>query len=190
MARAEETYISQGDMARAAPFVSAFLLVIALFLSTSSEPLFIGGWIGCCLLAVILFPIGFPHTWRYAIWMGGMYIVFTLGTVLVYYFIMNNMWGLVLLPVFLLAGVIVTWMLFEKVRMDRFLQYRLFRGTGVTVRQAPIGIWFISLILFDIFSILSGVGIGRWMFSEAFFGMPFMYILSELVLILIAYYIL
>jgi len=190
MAERQESYISQGDMAKAAPFISGSFFIIAVFLSLFSDSLYIGGWIGLSLLGVLLLPIGFPHTWRYAFWLGAMYIVFTIGTLIIYYLIMKSLLGILIIPLFFLAGLVITWMLFEKARMDRFLQYRLFKGTGVHVQQSPIGLWFIALILFDAFSVVSGVGIGRWIFAEAFFGIPFMYIISEILLTILFIFIL
>jgi hypothetical protein len=140
------------------------------------------GWLLFALMALVLIYLAFPHMWVYSLWLAGIYGTSVFGLMLMLLGgerIFARYWAAVGIGALMeLLALFLVYTLLMRIRIAR----------SVLDSRAPLGIWFMVVILFFVFSNLSGLGLAAWFSTQSMAGLG-AYAGFEVVLVLSAVYI-
>jgi predicted RNA-binding Zn-ribbon protein involved in translation (DUF1610 family) len=115
-----------------------------------------GAWLVFALLAFFCIYLAFPHTWPYSLWLAGANGGSAFGLVL-----LGGMGG-PLFPQYWMAAIIG--LLFEGASLTLLytVLIRIRTARMIIGSKAPLGLWFLGIVLFFFFSNISAAGWAWW----------------------------
>jgi hypothetical protein len=141
-----------------------------------------GGWIFFAVLAVGLMYFAFPHTWVYALWLGGIWGATVIGLQLLVLGgdrIFQRYWAAAGIGLLMeLAALFLVYTMLMRIRVAR----------AALESRAPLGLWFMAVVGFFVLGNISGAGLALWSAGGSAAALA-VYGASEMLLALAAVYI-
>ncbi|MBM4247903.1 MAG: hypothetical protein FJ149_00365 [Euryarchaeota archaeon] len=115
-----------------------------------------GGWIFFAVMALGVMYFAFPHTWIYALWLGGIWGATVIGLQLILLGgerLFQRYWAAAGIGLLMeLAALFLVYTLILRIRVAR----------TVLESRAPLGLWLLAVVSFFLLAVISGAGLALW----------------------------
>jgi predicted RNA-binding Zn-ribbon protein involved in translation (DUF1610 family) len=166
---------------------SATAFALAMAAGISDNRWATAGWVLGTLAGAFLCIYAFPSVWRYVFYLGLIYILAAMGTLMPLFYVSAAPFFIGWAIILHVLAILVAYNLVKDVFMQRKAYHIVALTEGKQAPYVPMGRWIIALVAFIFFADLSMVGYTSWALHD---GTLALYIFCELVLIALAMYIL